>query len=72
MIILINDIPKKRWSKKGTDCIIINKNNSIKPLRFTLGMYITKNNYCDFTLTYDSLKSNKFIYFINKIKIKKK
>ena len=35
-------------------------------------MCITKNNYCDFTLTYDSLKNNKFINFINKAKIKTK
>jgi len=48
MSIYINDVPKKGWSKKGTNCIIINKNNSIKPLRLTLGMCITKNNYCDF------------------------
>ena len=40
--------------------------------RLTLGICITKNNYCDFTLTYDSLKSNKFINFINKIKINNK
>ncbi len=72
MSIYINDVPKKGWSKKGTDCIIINKNNSIKPLRLTLGMCITKNNYCDFTLTYDSLKSDKFIKFINKVKINTK
>ncbi len=68
MSIYINDVPKKGWSKKGNDCIIINKNNSIKPLRLTLGMCITKNNNCDFTLTYGSLKSNKFINFINKVK----
>ena len=69
MSIYINDVPKKGWSEKGTDCIIINKNNSIKPLRLTLGMCITKNNYCDFTLTYGSLKSDKFTNFINKVKI---
>ena len=50
----------------------INKNNSIKPLRLTLGMFITKNNYCDFTLTYYLLKSKKFINFINKVKINTK
>lgn len=69
MAIYINDIPYKGWSKKGEKCIILNKNNSILSKRITLGMCITKNKNIDFTLTEGSLKTDKFINFINKVKI---
>ena len=69
MSIYINDVPYYGWSKKGKKCIIINKNNSVIPKRITLGMCITMNKNIDFTLTEGSLKSNKFINFMNKVKI---
>jgi transposase len=69
MSIYINDVPNYGWSKKGKKCIIINKNNSVIPKRITLGMCITMNKNIDFTLTEGSLKSNKFINFMNKVKI---
>ena len=69
MSIYINDTSPYGWSEKGKKCIIINKNNSVVPKRITLGMCITMNKNIDFTLTEGSLKSNKFINFMNKVKI---
>jgi transposase len=68
MAIYINDVPYKGWSKRGKKCIIINTNNTVIPKRITLGMCITRDKNIDFTLTEGSLKSNKFINFINKVK----
>ena len=61
--------PTYGWSEKGKKCIIINKNNLVIPKRITLSMCITMNKNIDFTLTDSSLKSNKFINFMNEVKI---
>jgi transposase len=72
MAIYINDVPRKGWSKKGTKCFIKSKNKTIRLKRVTLGLYVTRNKQIDFTLTEGSLKSQKFLTFMKKVKLKTK
>jgi len=65
-----NETPKYGWSKKGSECILKNKNKSIYGERYTIGMAVDTKNIVGFKIVKKGLKTDDFIDFMQKLKNK--